>query len=80
MIRPDIILRVRLNRWEHAGAAPGTTHSAALRAEYRALVAEAAGTPEAELRAVARLAVARRDRVLYNFACEISQASQKEAA
>ena len=80
MIRPDIILRVRLNRWEHAGAAPGTTYSASLRTEYRALVGEAAGTPEAELRTVTGLAVARRDRVLYNFACEINQASQKEAA
>lgn len=80
MIRPDIILRVRLNRWEHAGAAPGTTYSASLRTEYRALVGEAAGTPEAELRTVTGLCVSRRDRVLYNFACEINQASQKEAA
>ena len=79
MIRPDIILRVRLNRWEHAGAEPQTAASAALRAEYRALVAEAAGTPGAELRMVAGLAVARRDRVLYNFVCEAFQAS-KEAA
>ena len=79
MIRPDIILRVRLNRWEHAGAAPGTTYSASLRTEYRALVGEAAGTPEAELRTVTGLAVARRDRTLYNFACEVFQVS-KEAA
>jgi hypothetical protein len=79
MIRPDIILRARLNRWEHAGAEPQTAASAALRAEYRCLVGEAAGTTEQELRMVAGLAVARRDRTLYNFACEAFQA-QKEAA
>lgn len=80
MIRPDVILRMRLNRWEHAGAEPGTAHSAALWTEYRALVTEAVRTPEAELRMVAGLAGARRDRALYNFACEAFQASQKEAA
>ena len=80
MIRPDIILRARLNRWEHAGAEPQTAASGALRAEYRCLVAEAVGAPEAELRMVAGLAVARRDRVLFNFVCEAFQVSKQEAA
>lgn len=83
-IRPDIILRARLNRWEHAGAAPGTAHSASLRAEYRALVLEAAGACPSVLSDVARAAGAprngRRDLVLYNFACEAHHASLQGAA
>lgn len=86
-IRPDIILRARLNRWEHAGAAPGTAHSASLRAEYRALVLEAADAAPAILAEVARaVAVAdrrlrrQRDLVLYNFACEAYQVALRVAA
>ena len=78
-IRPDIILRARLNRWEHAGAAPGTARSAALREDYRALVLEAADAPRSVLAAAARAAAmprdGRHDRVLYNFACEAHRVS-----
>lgn len=76
-IRPDVILRARLNRWEHARAAPGTAHSASLRAEYRALVLEAAAAAPAALVDVARAAGARRngrrDLVLFNLASEAYQ-------
>lgn len=83
-IRPDIILRARLNRWEHDGAEPDTAHSARLRDEYRALVLEAAGASPAALAEVARAAGARRngrrDLVLFNLACEAYHVALRVAA
>lgn len=70
VIRPDIILRMRRNRWEHLGSEPNTRESASLRAEYRALIAEAGSALALDLTEIAARAAARRDRILYNFACE----------
>lgn len=75
MIRPDIILRMRFNRW-HAGCrAIACVYAGVIAADYTELVEEAIGASEAELRNLAADAVSRGDRELYNFACHVFTAS-----
>ena len=75
MIAPHILLRLRLNRHEHEGAAYFSRQARALLLEYSELVIEAAETAPEELAELARGAIrpgrdGRADRQLYNFACE----------
>ena len=75
MIRPDLILRMRQNRWHASIPAIASVYFAAIADEYTDLAREAVGPSEADLRALAAAAVAAHDRELYAFACHVFTAS-----
>jgi len=79
-VTPAIIARVRANYEAQLRAEYGTDEHTRLVREYRALVAEAVGPSPAALRAVVKLARLNADRVLFNFACEVYQASKFQEA
>ena len=74
-IRPDILLRMRRNRFYAGMTAVSCVFGVSSADEYWSLAREAVGPSEEELRALAAAAVQRRDRDLYNFACDVFTAS-----
>jgi len=74
LIRPDIILRMRQNRWHASIHALASVYFAAIADEYTELAREAVASPE-ELEALATAAAERGDRELYAFACDVFTAS-----
>lgn len=68
MIRPDIILRMRQNRFFASIPALASVFAGSLAQDYTDLIREAVGLSGGELQTLAEVAAARGDHVLETFA------------